>query len=147
MSAGETRNAGVPVGLRARKSLRVSDSKTVPQLYPEYASFVDMPAVFATGFYVGFIEYVCLDAMLPYLAQGERSVGIHVDVSHEIATLPGVEITAEVECTAVDGRRVEFAVRVHDEFGNRVGAGRHVRCIVDLERFLQRARAVAEGRR
>lgn len=45
-------------GIRYEHKFRVPPSKTVPALYPESEEFVAMPEVFATGFLVGFLEWV-----------------------------------------------------------------------------------------
>jgi len=47
-------------GLRHVMKFTVPSSKTVPALYPEAASFRQMPEVFATGFMVGLLECACL---------------------------------------------------------------------------------------
>jgi fluoroacetyl-CoA thioesterase len=103
-------------------------------LYPESPAFVAMPKVFATGFMVGFIEWACLEALAPHLDDGEGSLGIHIDVDHRAATPPGMEVTAEVEVTEVDGRRISLDVTVRDEV-EVVAEGCHQRFIVDWDRF------------
>jgi fluoroacetyl-CoA thioesterase len=45
-------------GIRYEHKFMVPPSKTVPALYPESDEFVAMPEVFATGFLVGFLEWV-----------------------------------------------------------------------------------------
>ena len=93
-----------------------------------------MPKVFATGFMVGFIEWACLEALAPHLDDGEGSLGIYIDVDHRAATPPGMEVTAEVEVTEVDGRKVGFDVTVRDEV-EVIAQGRHQRFVVDWDRF------------
>lgn len=135
-------------GATARIAFTVSVEKTVPHLYPESADFRAMPGVFATGFMVGLMEWCCLEAMKPHLDAGEGSLGIHVNVSHAAATVPGQMVTVDCECTAVNGRRVAFRVTAHDGV-EVIGAGTHERMIVPWERFVGRvnekaARAGAE---
>ncbi len=121
-------------GLTHTQRFTVTEDKTVPNLYPESPAFVAMPKVFATGFMVGFIEWACLEALAPHLDDGEGSLGIHIDVDHRAATPPGMEVTAEVEVTEVDGRRIGFDVTVRDEV-EVIAEGRHKRFIVDWQRF------------
>jgi fluoroacetyl-CoA thioesterase len=121
-------------GIRYRLTFKVPESKTVPNLYPEAGELQTMPAVFATGFMVGLMEWACVKALAPHLDVGEGSVGIHVDVSHLAATPPGLVVTADVECTAVEGRRASFHVRAHDGI-DLIGEGRHERAIVTWDRF------------
>lgn len=47
--------AGLKPGLEHELKFTVTDSKTVPALYPESASFVAMPSE-STGFMVGLLE-------------------------------------------------------------------------------------------
>ncbi len=121
-------------GLSHRLRYEVPVSKTVPHLYPESAEFRAMPEVFATGFMVGLMEWACMEAIAPHLDPGERSLGVHIDVSHTAATPPGLTVTVDAECVAVKGRRASFEVRAHDGV-ETIGEGRHARFIVDWDRF------------
>jgi fluoroacetyl-CoA thioesterase len=123
------------VGDTHRFSFTVTDAKTVPQLYPESPDFRAMPAVFATGFMVGLMEWACIDALKIHLDAGEGSLGVGINVNHVAATPPGMKVTVQVTCTKVDGRRVSFAVRAADEV-ELIGEGTHDRAIVRWDRFL-----------
>ena len=65
-------------GIKHEHSLVLTEQKMVPALYPESPEFQQMPAVFATGFMVGFLEWACLDAVIPHLCC-LRMVPIFVD--------------------------------------------------------------------
>ena len=67
-----------------------------------------MPPVLATACMVGFVETTCMEALVPYLAPGQKTVGIHVDLSHVAATPVGMRVTARVELVAVEGRKLRF---------------------------------------
>ena len=129
-------------GLKHRFSYTVPESKTVPFTYPEAPEIAAMPNVFATGFMVVLVEWTCIQLMAPHLDPGEGSVGVHVDVSHLAATLPGQTVTVDVECTAVDGKRISFAVKGHDGV-DLIGEGRHERFVVAWDKFNQRLAAKA----
>jgi fluoroacetyl-CoA thioesterase len=134
-------------GLRATLAMRVTAEMLVPRLAGFFPNFGDMPEVLATMAMVGFVESACLKCIISgHLDPGEHSVGVAVDVSHVAATPAGMEIRAEVELVAVEGRRLTFAVKVFDEQG-LIGEGRHQRAIIAVERFLERVRAKAEGAR
>ena len=100
-------------GLEHELRFVVPVTKTVPHLYPESPEFAAMPEVFATGFMVGFIEWACLEAIAPHLEDGEMSLGVHISLSHDAATPPGMEVVARVRLEAVNGRRLTFAVEAH----------------------------------
>lgn len=122
-------------GIRHEHTFVVPETKTVPALYPESAEFGDMPEVFATGFLVGLLEWTCVLALMPHLDwPQEQSVGVHVDISHEAATPPGLEVTARAELVKVNGRRLLFEVQAHDGI-DVISRGRHERCVVDRARF------------
>ena len=121
-------------GLTHTHRFTVTEEKTVGNLYPESPAFVAMPKVFATGFMVGFIEWACLEALAPHLDDGAGSLGIPLAVDHRAAPPPGMEVTAEVEVTEVDGRKVGFDVTVRDEV-EVIAQGRHMRFVVDWDRF------------
>ena len=122
-------------GIRHQHVFKVPASKTVPALYPESEDFAAMPEVFATGFLVGFLEWACILAIKPHLDwPRELTLGTHVDVSHEAATPPGLEVTATVELLAVEGRKLTFAVEAHDGV-DVIARGRHERFVIDRARF------------
>ncbi|MGA2488193.1 MAG: thioesterase family protein [Roseiarcus sp.] len=133
-------------GLRATLTMRVAPEMLVPRLAGLFANFGDMPEVLATMAMVGFVESACLKCVSGHLDASEHSVGIHVDVSHVAATPVGMQVRAEVELVAVEGRRLTFAVKVFDE-GGLVGEGRHQRAVIAVARFRERVQAKADGAR
>ena len=95
-------------------------------------------AVFATPMMVALMEGAAVNALEGYLAEGESSVGTHMDISHDSATPVGIKVWAEAELTAVDDRALTFSVTAYDEAGP-IGKGRHIRFLVQSERFLAKA--------
>jgi fluoroacetyl-CoA thioesterase len=131
-------------GLTHRFSYVVPENKTVPHLYPEATDFQDMPKVFATGFMIGLMEWACIQLMQPHLDPGEGSLGVHIDVSHAAATPPGLTVTVNATCTAVNGKRVSFEVRAHDGV-DLIGEGRHERVVVVWDKFKARVAQKAKA--
>ena len=122
-------------GIRYEHKFVLPPTKTVPALYPEAPEFLLMPEVFATGYLVGFLEWACIKAVIPHLDwPHEQSLGIHIDVSHEAATPPGLEVTASVELIAVQGRKLTFTVSAHDG-ADLISQGRHERFVIDKQKF------------
>lgn len=122
-------------GLKYEHRFVVPPSKTVPALYPEAEEFLAMPEVFATGFLVGFLEWACIKCLNPHIDWPvEQTVGTHIDVSHQAATPPGLEVTATVELIEVDGRRLVFQVEAHDGV-EVISKGRHERFIINRGKF------------
>jgi fluoroacetyl-CoA thioesterase len=122
-------------GIRYEHKFVVPNTKTVPALYPESEEFVVMPEVFATGYLVGFLEWACIKAINPYLDWPKKqTVGIHINVSHDAATPPGLEVTATVELIKVDGRKLLFSVEAHDGI-DLISKGQHERFVMNKEKF------------
>lgn len=129
--------ASLKPGLTHRLAFRVPENKTVPHLYPELPDFSEMPKVFATGFMVGLFEWACIELLKEHLDPGEGSLGVSVAFDHVAATPPGLTVTVDAECVAVEGRRVSFHVRGHDGV-DLIGQGRHQRMIVNWDIFAER---------
>ena len=121
-------------GLTASMAYEVPVDRTVPNLLPEAEPFARMPEVLATGYLVGLVEWTCMQTLEGHLDEGERTLGVHVDLSHEAPTPPGATLTIEVELTEIDRRRLTFVVTARDEVAV-VCRGVHQRGVVELERF------------
>jgi fluoroacetyl-CoA thioesterase len=133
-------------GIRYEHKFVIPQSKTVPALYPESEEFLLMPEVFATGFLVGFLEWACIRAINPHIDwPQEQTVGTHIDVSHEAATPPGLEVTATVELIAVEGRKLVFSVEAHDGV-DLISKGRHERFVINKEKFVAKLGAKKRDR-
>ena len=126
---------GLKPGLEATYRYRVPESKTVPRIYPEAPDFQMMPAVLATGYLVALCEWACVELIKPHLDwPREQSLGTHVNLSHLAATPPGFEVELQVRLTAVEGRKLTFAVSAHDGV-DRIAEGTHERHTIEAERF------------
>ncbi len=96
----------------------------------------DMP-VFATPAMVALMENAAMNAVAAELDAGAATVGVEMNVSHVKASPVGAAITASAEMVEVDGRKLTFEVKAWDDKGT-IGEGRHVRFVVDRERFMGR---------
>lgn len=127
------------VGLHHCAEFVVEDCHTVPEVETTWPGFKDMPHVLATAMMIGFIEQTCIEGLRPFLSSEERTVGIHVDVSHLAATPVGMMVTAEIELIGIEGKNLRFTVKCRDGSG-LIGEGSHRRAIIDLNRFNQRVK-------
>ena len=94
--------------------------------------------VFATPMMIALMEQAACKCLADCLGPGQTSVGTEINISHSAASTIGVEVTAAATIDAVSGRRIEFAVKAVDSAGE-IGKGRHIRVIVDAERFMDKA--------
>lgn len=138
--------ATLQLGCKTEFAFRVPATKTVPHLFPEAHEFQLMPTVFATGFMIGLMEWTCLHVIAPHLDEGEGSLGVHINVSHLAATVPGQTVTVEAVLTKVDGRHLTFDVKAHDGL-DEISSGTHERMIVDWEKFEARVNDKAKRAR
>ena len=93
--------------------------------------------VYATPCMVALMEGAACESIAPFLADGESSVGTMMQLSHISATPVGMEVRAESEVTAVEGRKVTFSIKAYDEAGE-IGNAIHERFIVKTDRFLEK---------
>lgn len=93
--------------------------------------------VYATPCMVALMEGAACESIAPFLSDGESSVGTMMQVNHVSATPVGMEVRAESEVTAVEGRKVTFSIKAYDEAGE-IGNAIHERFIVKADRFLEK---------
>lgn len=96
--------------------------------------------VYATPCMVALMEGAACDAIKDALGEEKTSVGTELNISHLSATPVGLEVRAEAEVTAVEGRAITFKVAAFDEAG-KIGEGTHKRFVVSTQRFLDKAYA------
>lgn len=95
--------------------------------------------VFATPAMVALMENAAMNAVAPHLEAGQTTVGTEISTTHIKASALGATITATATLTAIEGRKLKFAVTAHDG-DNIIGEGTHTRFIVDRERFLAKVK-------
>jgi fluoroacetyl-CoA thioesterase len=96
--------------------------------------------VFATPMMIALMEAAAVDCVDGHLPDDHLSLGLHLDVSHTAPTPPGATVTATATLTAIDGRKLTFAV-VAEDGRERIGSGTHTRVVVDRPRFMARVAA------
>lgn len=96
--------------------------------------------VFASPMMVALMEAACVHCVEHLLPQGFQSLGTHLDVHHVAPTPKGRTVTATALLTAVEGRKLTFALEAHDGI-EKIGYGTHTRVVVDTPRFLARVAA------
>lgn len=93
--------------------------------------------VYATPCMVALMEGAACEAIEEAMSEDQTSVGMELNIAHISATPVGIEVRAEAEVTAVDGKVITFRVEAFDESG-KIGEGTHRRCIVSSQRFLDK---------
>ena len=94
--------------------------------------------VYATPCMVALMEGAACEAIAEALSDTQTTVGTALNIEHISATPVGLEVRAEAEVTAVEGKVITFAVNAYDEVG-QIGKGTHKRVIVNSQKFLEKA--------
>ena len=96
--------------------------------------------VYATPCMAALMEGAACAAIEEGLDEGETTVGIELNLKHVAATPVGLEVRAEAEVTAVEGKIVSFQITAYDEAGV-IGEATHKRACVNAQRFLDKTYA------
>ncbi len=94
--------------------------------------------VYATPCMVALMEGAACEAIADALPDTQTTVGTMLNIEHISATPVGLEVRAEAEVTAVEGKVITFNVTAYDEAGV-IGKGTHKRVIVNSQKFLDKA--------
>lgn len=94
----------------------------------------DMP-VLATPAMMALMENAAMMAVAPVLEAGQTTVGGQIDSSHLKPTPVGAVVTAMAVLEKVEGRKLYFRISA-SQGDSLIGEGRHLRFVVDRERFL-----------
>ena len=96
--------------------------------------------VFSTPSMIALMEKASRELVQPYLEEGQSTVGTRLEVSHVAASPIGAHIHAESTQVEIDRRMLTFEVKAYAD-GELIGEGRHQRCIIYAERFMEKALA------
>lgn len=94
--------------------------------------------VYATPCLAALMEGAACEAIAGALPESQTTVGTLLNIEHTAATPVGLEVRAEAEVTAVEGKVITFSLRAFDEAGE-IGSGTHKRVIVNSQKFLEKA--------
>jgi len=122
------------LGRTGTATVHVGEAQTAARMGSGHAP------VFATPAMVALIEAAAVNCMEGVLAEGQETLGVHIDVEHIAATPVGMQVTAHAALVAREGRKLTFSVEARDE-RELIGRGQHTRIIVDSARFRAKAQA------
>ena len=125
----------IQIGLTHRSSAIVSAETTAIHI-----GSGDM-AVWATPAMLALMENAAMLAVRDALAEGQTTVGGHIESSHLRPTAVGAEVYATAELIAAEGRKLHFRVAAFQQTAEGyvlLGEGTHLRFIVEREKFLSK---------
>ena len=118
-------------GLRHESEMVVTDVVTAMTI-----GSGDMP-VLATPAMMALMENAAMLAVKDALPEGCTTVGGHIESSHLKPTKVGETVKAVAEVTKVDGKKIFFNIAAYCG-DTLIGEGKHLRFVVDRERFLSK---------
>jgi predicted thioesterase len=98
----------------------------------------DVP-VLATARLLSLIDEAACGVVNPLLNAGQTTVGMRVQIDHLAPVNVGSTVRCDCTLERVEGRRLTFTATVTDGSG-LVAAGKVTRVIVDVDRFMEKAR-------
>jgi fluoroacetyl-CoA thioesterase len=119
-------NSALSTGLTHVQSLEMQDRLIVSANAPEESNAG--PAC-ATAFVAGLMEWACIEALRPYLGEGEYTVGSHLYLSHAAPAPVSSKLIAIAELVEMKGTTLRFRVDCFDEC-DQIGGGFHERTLV-----------------
>lgn len=125
-------------GLTRENTFVVSAAESIHFLGPAVTPGLSTPNM------ILWMEMTARDTVLPHLAPGQDTVGVLVNVKHLASTPVGMKVIFLATLTAIEGRRLTFAVEAHDE-KEKIGEGTHQRFVIDVARFAERLKAKGGG--
>ncbi len=118
-------------GLSAEAVLTVAPKDTASSMGSGDMEVLATPAMLAL------MEHAAMTAVAGALPEGCTTVGGHIESSHLRPTKVGSSVTAKAVLEKVDGRKLYFTVEAYDGTA-LIGAGKHLRFVVDRKGFLAR---------
>lgn len=96
----------------------------------------DMP-VFATPALVALMENAAMMCVQDLLPDGSTTVGGWIEVKHLKASAVNAEVKATATLTMIDGIKLSFDLVAY-QGDIKIGEGKHLRFIVEREKFLSK---------
>lgn len=120
-------------GWKHTKCLTVAEENTAESLGSGTLPVLGTPAMIAL------MEGTAMESVEQALDAGMTTVGTEMTVRHLSPDPVGVTVICESELINIDGRLLTFALSVRDHAGV-VGEATHVRCIVRVGSFMEKAK-------
>ena len=122
-------------------ALKEGMSKTVEEIVNIYTTALAMKsgsiAVYATPAVCALMERAAAELAEENIVGGNTTVGTAININHTAPTPVGMKVRASAMVTAIDGRRITFAVKAFDE-KEEIADGTHERVVVNRTKFTKK---------
>lgn len=122
------------VGIKGKYTITVDETKLAS------AVGSGLIPVFSTPCMIAIMECAASTSVADAVGEGNVTVGTKLDISHLAATPCGMDVYAQSELVAIEGKKLVFKVEAYDET-EKIGEGMHERFIVGAEKFLTKCNA------
>lgn len=126
------RMAELKIGTKYTIEAEVLEGMTARQIGSGEASVLSTPSLLAL------MEEAAWKAVAPMLEAGQSTVGTYAALKHLSATPLGMNVRVEAVLTAVDRRKLTFAIEAFDE-AEKIAEAEHERFIIDSAKFTRKA--------
>lgn len=93
--------------------------------------------VLATPVLISYFENVSKELVKSYLEDGSSTVGMNININHLAPSKIGNKILVKSTLVEINKRVLTFKVEAFDN-DKLIGEGTHLRCIINVERFLSK---------
>ena len=97
-------------------------------------------SVYATPMMIALMEHAAATCLNQFLDEGETSVGVMMNTTHDAATPCGMNVHVCAKIISVDRKKVSFEIIASDE-KDIIGKATHDRFIVQKDKFEAKAQA------
>jgi predicted thioesterase len=101
-----------------------------------------MPPVLSTPNLIQILERTARQSLLPFLEEGERSVGAEVEIRHLAPAPIGSQVTVLARVIRAEGREIIFHIEARDA-REVLARGAHKRHVIRVDRFAKRVQEKA----
>ena len=121
----------LPLGIRGQAEQTVEREHTLSH------HNAALPPIYSTPNMIGLMEWAAANAMLPYLDEGEISVGTAINIEHRAPTAIGARVMTEAVLESHNERFYVFRVTAHNGAAE-IGRGTVTRAIVNPAKVAER---------
>lgn len=121
----------VPLGIRGQAEETVEHKHTLNHHHDK------LPPIYSTPNMIGLMEWAAANAMLPFLDEGEISVGTAINIEHRAPTTIGDHVKTEAVLESHNERFYIFRVTAHNGKAE-IGRGTVTRAIVNPAKVAER---------
>jgi fluoroacetyl-CoA thioesterase len=121
----------IPHGIRGQAEETVEHRHTL-----SYHN-ASLPPIYSTPNMIGLMEWAAANAMLPFLDEGEISVGTAINIEHRAPTAVGARVKTEAVLESHNERFYVFRVSAHNGAAE-IGRGTVTRAIVNPAKVAER---------